>query len=173
MAHPTTVGSRQRGVAFLALLIVLATMGAALGAAGTLWHQVQQRAKERELLFVGLQYRRAIGQYYETSPVSKAYPPTLAVLLRDERQPGMKRHLRRPYRDPLTNSGEWGLVPAPTGGIMGVYSLAAGRPIRQANFPAELGWQGGRPSYADWLFVYVPAVGGAPISAEPPLAPPQ
>ena len=146
----------QRGFAFVALLIVVAAMGAALAASGTIWHQVQQRAKERELLFVGMQYRRAIQRYYDNSPGVKAYPRTLAALLRDERLPGTQRHLRRPYRDPLTNSDQWELVLAPDGGIMGLYSLAEGRPLRQANFPAELGWLGGMPSYADWQFVYVP-----------------
>lgn len=162
MARPTPAG-RQRGVAFLALLLLIAVMGAALAAVGSLWPTVQQRIKERELLFVGLQYRRAIQQYYERSPGQKAYPPSLDALLRDERMAGMKRYLRRPYRDPLTNSMAWGLVPAPSGGIMGVYSLAPGQPLRRANFPRELGWMGGKLSYADWQFVYLPP-GGTPGS---------
>jgi hypothetical protein len=48
-------------------------------------------------------------------------------------------------------------VLAPGGGIMGVFSLAKGRPIKQANFPAELGWPGNRPSYADWQFMVMPS----------------
>lgn len=138
------------------LLIVIATLGAALAVTGSFWHTVQQRAKERELLFIGNQYRRAIQQYYETSPGGR-YPPTLEALLLDERSPAIRRFLRRPFRDPLTNSPEWGLVTAPQGGIMGVYSLAAGTPIKQANFPAVLNWEAGLPSYAEWKFVYVPA----------------
>lgn len=155
---------RQRGVIFLALLIVIATLGAGLAATGTLWHEVRQREKEKELLFVGLQYRRAILQYYENGPGGKKYPPTLEALLQDERTPEIKRHLRRPYRDPLTDSPEWGLVTAPEGGIMGVYSLAATTPIKRANFPAILNWPDGMDSYAEWKFVYVPLPGpaGAP-----------
>lgn len=156
MAPGRGPGGRQRGVAFLGLLIVVAVMGVALGATATVWQQAQQREKERELLFIGLQYRHAIQRYYEQSPGTKTYPATLAVLLRDERLPGVRRHLRRPYRDPLTNDDAWGLVQAPQGGIMGVHSLAPGQPIRRANFPAELGWLGGGASYADWQFVYVP-----------------
>jgi type II secretory pathway pseudopilin PulG len=161
MASPTAAGSR--GVALLALLIVIAVMGAALAATGTVWQQVQQRARERELLFVGLQYRHAIQQYYDKSPGLKTYPPTLDALLRDERAVAVRRYLRRPYADPLTNSAQWGLLLAPGGGIMGIYSLAPGRPIRQANFPAELGWLGTKASYADWQFVYLPpnAVAGS------------
>lgn len=143
-------------MAYLALLIVIAAMGGALAATGSLWQQVQQREKERDLLFVGLQFRRAIQQYYENSPGQKKYPPTLDALLLDERMPTIRRYLRRPFRDPLTNGREWGLVLAPQGGIIGVHSLAEGRPIKQENFPAELDWQGGKRRYVEWQFIYLP-----------------
>jgi len=158
MAHPTAPG-KQRGLAFLALLIVVAAMGASLAATGTFWHEVQQRAKEQELIFVGRQYRNAIRAYYLNSPSVRAYPQSLNDLLRDERFPGIKRHLRRPYRDPLTNSAQWGIIQSPSGGIMGIYSLAPGRPIKRSNFPLELGWMGDRQTYADWTFVYLPPGG--------------
>ncbi len=138
------------------MLIVIAAMGATMAATGTIWHQVKRRALEDELIFVGLEYRRAIARYYNATP-AHSYPPTLAALLRDDRMPGVQRYLRRPYRDPLTDSDTWGVVLAPGGGIMGVFSLAKGRPIKQANFPQELGWPGGRPTYADWQFMYVPS----------------
>lgn len=156
MARLTKAGKHQAGVAYLALLIVIAAIGAALGVTGSLWHEAQKREKERELLFVGMQYRRAIQQYYENSLGQKRYPPTLEVLLLDERTPAIRRYLRRPYRDPLTNSGKWGIVPAPQGGIMGVFSQAEGKPVKQANFPTELAWEGRKSSYAEWQFVYVP-----------------
>lgn len=143
-------------MAYLALLIVIAAMGGALAATGSLWQQVQQREKERDLLFVGLQFRRAIQQYYENSPGQKKYPPTLDALLLDERMPTIRRYLRRPFRDPLTNAREWGVVLAPQGGIVGVHSLAEGRPIKQENFPAELDWQGGKQRYVEWQFIYLP-----------------
>ena len=155
MARPTAAGS-QRGVAYLALLIALAAMGAALASTGTLWHEAQQREKERELLFVGKQWSRAIRQYYESSPGGKTYPPTVESLLLDPRTPGLKRYLRRPYRDPLTSSDNWGLVKAPQGGIMGVYSQAEGTPIKQGNFPDDLIGFDGAKSYATWKFIYSP-----------------
>jgi type II secretory pathway pseudopilin PulG len=137
------------------MLIVVAAMGAALAVTSSVWHEVQRRAMENELIFAGLQYRRAIAEYYNATPAHQ-YPPDIGSLLRDNRMPGLVRHLRRPYRDPLTNSTTWGVVLAPGGGIMGVFSLAQGRPIKQANFPAELNWPGNRPTYADWQFMYVP-----------------
>lgn len=160
MARPTPAG-KPRGFIFLALLIVLAAMGATLAAGGTLWHQVQTRDKERELIFAGMQIRNAIALYYNSIPGRQVYPPSLESLLLDERSPAIRRHLRRIYRDPLTNSPQWGLLVAPSGGIMGVYSLAAGSPIKTANFPPALGWtataeKAAPGSYADWQFVYLP-----------------
>ena len=155
MAHLTEAGSDQSGVAYLALLIVITAIGAALGVTGSLWQEAQKREKERQLLFVGMQYQRAIQQYYENPANQKRYPQTLEALLLDERSPAIRRYLRRPYRDPLTNSTNWGIVPAPQGGIMGVFSQAEGKPVKQANFPTKLTWESGKPSYADWQFVYI------------------
>jgi len=142
------------------LLIVIATMSVALAATGTLWHEAQQRDKEQDLIFVGLQYRRAIRQYYETSPGAKVYPQSIERLLLDARMPGVRRYLRRPYRDPVANTENWGLMQAPQGGIMGVYSLAEGSPLKQAGFPGELAWPDDAPedrsSYAGWKFSYAP-----------------
>lgn len=155
MARPTTPGS-QRGALLLALLILVAAMGAALATAGTFWHDIRHREKERELLFVGLQYRNAIRQYYEAPGAAGTYPPNLEALLQDPRFPGTRRYLRRPWRDPMTDKPEWGLVMAPQGGIMGIYSLSPETPIKRAGFPAVLEWNAGMGSYADWKFVYVP-----------------
>ena len=44
------------------------------------------------------------------------------------------RHLRRLYRDPITGQDEWGLVEAPGGGVMGVYSRSEDEPIKSGNF---------------------------------------
>lgn len=167
--RPTAAGRRPAGVIYLALLIVLATLGVGLAATGSFWQLARQRADEQELLFVGMQYRQAIQRYYETSPSGKKYPPTLEALLLDERMPSIRRYLRRPYRDPLSGTTDWGLVMAPQGGIMGVYSLAGGKPLKRGNFPPPLDWKEGLESYADWKFVYVPAQGASP--AIPPAPP--
>jgi type II secretory pathway pseudopilin PulG len=48
------VGSKgARGVAYLALLIVIALMGVGLAAVGSLWSHIQTREKEQDLLFIG------------------------------------------------------------------------------------------------------------------------
>lgn len=42
---------------------------------------------------------------------------------------------------------------------MGVHSLADGKPIKRAGFPAILNWEVGLVSYSEWKFVYLPSQG--------------
>lgn len=156
MERHSVVGKGQRGIAYLAMLLVVAGIGIGLASVGTVWQTASQRDRERELLFVGEEFRKAIQQYYEGSPGSKRYPNSLEDLLQDQRYPGVRRYIRQIYRDPMTGQAKWGLVRAPEGGIMGVYSLAVGTPAKQANFKASQAFFEGKSAYADWQFVYVP-----------------
>jgi type II secretory pathway pseudopilin PulG len=131
-------------------------VGIGLAAAGVVWSEVSQREKERELLFVGEQFRKAIQQYYESGIAEKKYPPNLEALLQDPRFPSIRRHLRRVYLDPMSGTAQWGLVRAPDGGVMGVYSLrtdVAAR--RQVNFPPQLSGLEGKAKTSDWVFSHV------------------
>jgi type II secretory pathway pseudopilin PulG len=158
---------KQKGFTFIAVLILVATMGAIGAAYGELSSHARQREKERELLFAGSEYRDAIASYYEKTPGAfKRYPRSLEELLVDQRFPVPVRHLRRLYRDPMTGSEEWGVVKAPDGGIMGVYSLSGETPVKSGNFShAERPFEGAA-SYADWRFVYE---GRSPVGLLVPL----
>ncbi len=148
---------RQGGFTYLGLLAFVAIMGVGLLAAGEVWQTAQRREKERELLFIGDQFRSAIGRYYE-HPAGGAsrYPATLEDLLKDPRSPSTQRYLRRIYRDPITGSTEWGVIRKPDGGIYGVYSLSEVEPLKHANFSlADKDFEG-KVKYADWIFAYVP-----------------
>ena len=145
------------GISRSKLLLFIAIMGAALAGTGVLYRTQVQREKEKELLFVGDQFRRAITLYYEKSPGGdKRYPQTLDDLLRDNRYPGVQRYLRRVYVDPMSGSAEWGLVRAADGGISGVHSLSDATPMKTAKFPNVYEQFTGKTSYADWQFVYAP-----------------
>ena len=48
------------------------------------------------------------------------------------------RHLRRLYKEPITGQDEWGLVEAPGGGVMGVYSRSEDEPIKTGNFSIRI-----------------------------------
>ncbi len=149
------------GFTYIGLLILIALMGIALAGTGVIWHTETRREKERQLLFVGDQFRRAIALYYERSPGAKKFPKTLEDLLLDRRYPNTQRYLRRLYPDPVGGNAEWGLVRGPEGGIVGVHSLSEAEPLKRVGFPLiykefEVGAQ-----YSEWRFMYVPAAAPA------------
>lgn len=164
-----------RGYAYLMLLVAVASIATLAGYSVELGSTMSRRDAERELLHVGEAFERAIVAYARGGPtaggLSRGGPRSLDDLLRDPRQPGVVRHLRKPYRDPLTGGTEWGLLRDATGGILGVYSLAPGQPIRQANFPLHQKHLAEASSYADWVFglpdAHVLAQGVRPANAIP------
>ncbi len=146
----------QNGFVYVAVLIAVATLAAALGAAASVYSQRAQREKEAELLFVGDQYRQAIRSYYERSPGgAKRYPQALEDLLDDKRFQATTRHLRRLYRDPVSGQ-EMQTVPAPSGGIMGVASPSQAAPLKSGGFRPRDEAFAGASSYAAWQFTYSP-----------------
>jgi len=147
----------QGGFTYLALLFAIAMAGIVLAATGTIWSTAQQREREKELLFIGQQFRLAIRNYYEHSPGTvKRYPMSLEELLKDNRYLGVRRHLRQIYRDPITGSAEWGLVSALEGGVMGVYSLSDERPMKTTGFTGRDAELEGKEKYSAWMFIYRP-----------------
>jgi type II secretory pathway pseudopilin PulG len=154
---------KNRGYTYFGVLLAVALIGLSLAGAAAIWKVLQQREKERELLFVGQQYIDAISSYYHAAPGgAKKYPRNMTELLRDPRYPNIKRHLRKPWRDPLTGSSQWGIVLTKQGGIAGIYSQAEGTPLKQAGFGALDALLAGKPSYRDWRFIYIAATDDTP-----------
>jgi type II secretory pathway pseudopilin PulG len=151
------LGSRSGGFTYLGLLFFVALMGAALVAIAQVWHTEVKREKEAELLFVGNQFRQAIGGYYERTPGAvKQFPKQLEDLLRDPHSPDVRRYLRKIYVDPMTGQREWGLVRAPDGGIVGVHSLSEDAPLKRAGFLAVDAAFAEATNYRGWVFAYLP-----------------
>jgi type II secretory pathway pseudopilin PulG len=148
--------SAPRGIMLLGLLIVLALSGLALMAAVDMWSMTSQRERERQLLFVGDQYRDAIRRYWFAAPPGKPrlLPGKLELLLEDDRYPTPLRHLRRLYPDPITGTTEWGLL-RDGDGISGVYSLSEAQPVKQAGFEPIHEFFNGSTRYRDWVFAFV------------------
>ncbi len=142
----------QAGFTYLMVLFTVAIMGSSLALVGTLWHTAAKRDKEAELLYAGNQYRLAIGRYFMNGP--RQYPRELSDLLKDQRRPVLARYLRKLYPDPITGSQEWGIVKAPGGGIMGVYSRSKERPIKTTGFDRRDEGFENAETYADWKFVH-------------------
>lgn len=146
---------RQGGFTYLTLLFAVAITGVVLAKEGIVWSQASQREKEKELLFVGNQYSRAIALYYQRTPgETKHYPAKLEDLLTDTRYAFPQHYLRKLYRDPITNQEQWGIIAAPEGGIMGIYSLSGAQPLKSTNFSfADRSFEGAR-KYSNWKFTY-------------------
>lgn len=129
---PSQARGRLRGYTYIGLVILLAVLSTAAALTLELAQTRATRDAEADLLGIGGEFDRAFASYYRLTPAGqRPFPARLEDLLRDPRHPGIKRHLRRLYNDPLNPGQPWGLIPAPGGGIMGVYSQAAGTPFKQ------------------------------------------
>lgn len=139
-----------------------------------MWHSEAVRSREADLLFVGGQFRQAIRSYYEASPeAARTFPRTVDDMLEDKRLPAVRRHLRRLWRDPMTNQTAWGFVRLPDGQITGVYSLSDGVPRRATGFPEGMEALESAATYRDWVFTWQPSAAptatGTPAgSTQPP-----
>jgi type II secretory pathway pseudopilin PulG len=158
------VRSRVAGFTYLTILFVVAFMGISLAVAGQVWHTQAMRNREAELLYAGNQYRQAIGRYYISGP--RQYPRALEDLLRDPRQPGTVRYLRKLYLDPVTGKSEWGIVKAPDGGVMGVYSTSGDKPVKTGGFTVVNAAFENAEKYSDWRFVYDALAQQAPAQSQ-------
>jgi hypothetical protein len=167
----------------LGILFLVAGLGVALAALGSMWHTLAQREREAELLFIGDEFRAAIESFWKAQAggVSRL-PRNFEELLVDPRFPNTVRHLRRVYRDPMTGEAEWGVVKEPDGGISGVFSLSEGKPFKVASFPADYADFEKARTYKDWVFFFDSAKaakvtaptrppGRTPSAAAPPGAP--
>ena len=147
--------ARQSGYTLLGLLVLILIIGFFLGEAGAMWSDARQRDREAELLKVGDRIRIAIGRYYNNTPGPvKQFPRTLEALLRDDRFPVPQRYLRTLYIDPITRREGWGILEAPSGGIMGVYSLSGDKPFKTRQFRPIYKEFEDRKMYGDWIFAY-------------------
>jgi type II secretory pathway pseudopilin PulG len=151
------VRERQTGYTYLALLLAIVLLGAGFAGTAVLWSVENQREREKELLHIGHKFREALGRYYHSTPGAvKQYPPTLEALLQDDRYPVPRRYLREIYADPFTGMRNWGIVEAPSGGIMGVYSLSTSKAFKRANFRPVNEFFTNKAYVHEWIFVHIP-----------------
>lgn len=150
-------GRPQRGFTYVGLLIAVAVIAAGsatvLGAGANL----QLRDNEAELLAIGREFRQALQAYAEATPVGQpTAPKELAELLRDPRYPGVRRHLRRIYPDPLTGRNDWGIERSPDGRISGIRSLSPTPTLRHTGFPTGMEGFEKAGRHDEWVFALTP-----------------
>ena len=144
------------GFTYIGLLMVMAISGIGMAGVGIVWHQDAQREREKELLFIGDEYRKAIGSYYENSlGDAKQFPATVEDLIIDKRFPSTKRHLRKLYQDPMMFGNSLQLV-LQQGQIVGVFSASKQAPIKKIGFSPQYETFGEATEYSDWKFIYKP-----------------
>ena len=153
--------AEQGGYAMAALLVTLLVMGVLSSIVLPSWSQAAKREREAELVFRGEQYSRAIRLFQKEHP--GVFPLNLETLVE-------QKFLRRLYKDPMTESGEF-LVLYQTpkrnqgiarlgqetgyqseipmtetpGGIIGVASKSTKPSLLLYN---------GRSTYSEWEFVH-------------------
>jgi len=160
----------QQGFTLVVVLVLVVILGLTLGIAGSTWRTVVQQAKEKELLFRGDQYRRAIGSYYKMAHAGTQgeFPKSLEDLLKDPRSLQTVRHIRKLYKDPMTGE-DWVLIRqggtveggvtagAGAGGIIGVHSSSDLEPFKKDDFSEENEKFKDKEKYSEWEFVYEPS----------------
>ena len=111
----------QGGFTYLWVLAAIAVLGIGLLAVSEVWVTSARRQKLVELEWIGGQFTRAIGSYYQSTPgVAKVYPLTLLDLIEDRRYVTVRRHLRAVYANPFTGKPDWELVVVGDGRVRGV-----------------------------------------------------
>lgn len=76
-------------------------------------------------------------------------------LIADKRFPGIKRHLRKLYNNPMAFGKPWQLI-LQQGQIIGVYSASKQMPIKKMGFEPPYETFGEAVEYGDWKFIYMP-----------------
>lgn len=166
---------QEAGFSYLMVMMGIAVMGLGMTIAARQWKTMVQRELETDLLAKGMEIQTALALYSASAKAGRVmpgevYPQTLAELTRLP-----KPFLRKVYLDPM-GRGEWELLRAPTGGIMGVRSKSRHKPIKQGNFPLAVRHFEGKPTHYDWVFQYPnpsmvaaagPVVGSSAIPALP------
>jgi type II secretory pathway pseudopilin PulG len=143
----------QRGFTYLWVMLMVGLMGLGLLTAAELYSMSLRRDRERDLMFIGRQFRSAIRQYAIAH--GQQYPDSLQALLLDPAYPGVKRYLRRLYVDPMTGKADWALIEV-AGRVVGVHSRSIVAPFKVDNFePAEAHFKDAE-HYAQWTFTYPP-----------------
>jgi type II secretory pathway pseudopilin PulG len=154
--------ARQRcegGFTYLGLIILVAIIGLVGAASLKVEALLRKAAAEEELLETGAAFSAALRSYADATPRGQPQqPPSLQALLRDPRYPGVRRHLRKIFVDPMTGTAEWGIIRAGVGniggvtGIVAVHSLSQAHPLKIANFDTRFPNFEDKKKISEWMF---------------------
>jgi general secretion pathway protein G len=119
----------ERGYNLVALVMIITVLAIAVTAAIPLWSARIQRDKEEELISRGFQYAEAIRVFQKRFG---RLPNRLEELIKVE-----PRSIRQLWKDPMTDSGAWGvIVELPGHGMMAVDSRT-GQPLAPVDLDGD------------------------------------
>lgn len=144
---------QETGFSYLMVMIAITLMGLAMTVAARQWKTMVQRELETDLLAKGIEIQTALALYSASTKAGRVLPGEVYPQTLDELTRPPKPFLRKVYLDPV-GRGEWELLRAPAGGIMGVRSKSRQKPIKQGNFPLAVRHFEGKPTHYDWVFQY-------------------
>ena len=177
---------RACGFTYIGLMVMIAIIGITSSVVGMSLKTASRIEKEKELIWVGHQYRNAIRSYYiyhmqrfqQTSAHAgvslsggtvypQFYPTSIDDLLKDPSAPGTLRHLRKKYIDPMTGKDDWVLVAVGSTGqsgsqsvsgqaFWGVRSNSDHETLKRDNFELVDFRFKGKTKYSEWEFSYNP-----------------
>jgi type II secretory pathway pseudopilin PulG len=90
----------EGGYTLAGVLLLIALMSIMMAVALPVWDRIKQRENEEELIFRGKEYIEAIARYHTKF---NSYPADLETLQK-------LKFIRKLYKDPMTESGEWKLL---------------------------------------------------------------
>lgn len=141
--------SSELGFAYLAVLFALALIGFGLSVTGQMWSESIRKEKEEDLLAKGTEIMNAINSYKKQRG---KFPKNLKVLLGETSGGGLKRYLRKIYKDPMTNKSDWTVIKEIGGNVVGVSSTSSEVPFKTVGFSKELQHLEGKNRYSEWVF---------------------
>lgn len=147
----------KNGYALLLAILAVTVLTILVLAARSLWETEIRRDLEEELVFRAEQYVRAIRSYLKEN--NNQYPENLEILAE-------KNYLRKPYADPMSESGTWNIVMQPaTAGSKKLFIVAPAYLAKMSNRARIIGVSSssrsdslrvyrGKKQYHEWAFYF-------------------
>jgi type II secretory pathway pseudopilin PulG len=155
----TDASSRQRGFILALLLGLMMVMGILLMKAVPSVIVEVQRGNEEELIFRGEAMARGIRLFQQRTG---AYPTRLEDMMK--MRPPVIRKL---YKDPMTQDGEWDVVTAVPVGASGDKTGLPIAGVRSRSQKDSIKMYRGKTLYSDWVFSAADDILGIPGSGLP------
>jgi type II secretory pathway pseudopilin PulG len=155
MSNRTGRRKEHQGFIYVSMIVLVFIVGLTAAMTVKLGAILSRRSAESELLLTGAIFIEALSSYADaTEPGQVRSPNALDELLRDQRFPGTRRHLRQIYVDPITGTRDWGLIRSPENSrIVGIYSQSGDRPIKLDNFSPAYQHFKNKSHISEWKFL--------------------